>query len=74
MHISLSNNLSFIGLVMHENFFSNLDGLGGYNENLISHGDKFCIAKFLLVGVCKSTDEMIPYELFDGMIGRRPLV
>ena len=58
--------------VMHENFFSNLDNLGSYNENLISKGQKFCIAKFSLVGVCKSTDEMIPYEPFDGLIGRRP--
>ena len=58
--------------VMHENFFSNLDHLGGYNENLISNGDKFCITKFSLVGVCKSTDEMIPHEPFDGLIGRRP--
>ena len=57
--------------VMHENF-SNLDNLGGYNENLISKGHKFYIANFSLVGVCKSTDEMIPYEPFDGLIGRRP--
>ena len=58
--------------VMHENFFSNLDDFGGYNENIISNGHKFCIAKFSLVGVCKSTDEMIPYEPVDGLIGRRP--
>ena len=32
--------------VMHENFFSNLDHLGGYNENLISNGHKFCIQNF----------------------------
>ena len=34
---------------MHENFFSNLDDFGGYNENIISNGHKFCIAKFSLV-------------------------
>ena len=58
---------------MHKNFFSTLDGLGGYYENIISNRHNFS-----LVGVCKSIDEMIPhrpYEPFDGMIalmGRWP--